>query len=118
MALTGFRNQDAPEITDKLREVAESLYSTLSAFCCGRARAKKAPELCRMFSLSDAELRACIHWLREGALVCSDSAGYYTPETLAEAERTIAHLRERRNSLTRIIDKQTEILKRARLRAA
>lgn len=118
MPLSGFRNEDAPALNERLLDIAESLSATLAAFHTGRERAVKGPALCQRFGLSDAELRACVHYLRTRELVSSDSAGYYTPATLAEAERTIAHLTERRDSLSRIIDSQNRLLNRARFRAA
>lgn len=111
MSLTDFSLEDAPEITDRLRDVSESLLSTLSAFHRGRGRAVKAAALCKAFSISRQELCTCIHYLRGFELVGSGGRGYYFPETVEEVERTLAHLRERHRALTRVIESQERLLK-------
>lgn len=110
MSLAGFDSDHAPELSFRLREIAEEVSAFLSAFNRGRARAIKAPELARAFGLKPQELRACIHYLRTRELVCSDGAGYYIPETRTEAETTCSHLSERAASIQRLADKQRDLL--------
>lgn len=111
MSLTDFELADAPEITDKLRDVSESLLATLSAFHRGRGRAVLGAELCKSFKISRQELCTCVHYLRGFELVSSGGKGYYIPETPEEVEKTLAHLRERYRALGRVIDSQERLLK-------
>ena len=118
MSLTDFTLEDAPEITDRLRGVSESLLVTLSAFNRGRGRAVKGAALCKAFSISRQELCTCVHYLRGFELVSSGGKGYYIPETAEEVEATLSHLRERYRALGRVIDSQEKLLKQMKVRAA
>lgn len=118
MSLTDFEPEDAPELSDKLQEIAKTLHATLSAFYRGRERAVKGAELCNTFKISRQELCACVHYLRGFELVSSCGKGYYIPETTEEVEKTLAHLRERSRALERVIESQENLLKKMKARAA
>jgi hypothetical protein len=87
-------NQTAPTIAP---EQVQMLYTCLQRHAQGRANAKTARWLVANLGMNKATgdrlLRAIANAATEnGLLICTGNAGYWLPDSLAEAEETIGRL--------------------------
>lgn len=107
-------NQAAPSIENAQ---VKRFIAHLTEHARGRAHAKTAKEISRALGLGvhgDRILRALAHHATDdGIVVCTGNAGYWLPETEAEAEETIGRLRsqgvdmlQRADTLSKLVHQQ------------
>jgi hypothetical protein len=103
--MTGFERfteeQDAFRASKLFREKYDLFIRHIQANCRGLKNAKLDIGLCEFLDIKSPALRALVKFCRrEGHPIGSTEEGYFWAESFADLTSTLAHLTERRDSLS------------------
>lgn len=110
MPLTGY-NADHSGLSATSAALLDKFLDSLIKNHTGRNRAIKSVKIEDALEISGSAVRGMVSYLRAGDAtvgraprpICSDSTGYWFAAAPEEIASTLAHLRQRRNQIDRVI---------------
>jgi len=110
MTLTGY-NKEHAGLSSAAAAIVDRFLRTLKDMHTGRDKAVRSGEIESGLEIPGTTVRAMVSYLRTGDQkegrppepICSDSSGYWYAEDPEDINKTMSHIRERRNQLNRVL---------------